>query len=239
MNRVNEVTKDAFNALIQLRNLPKDVAVRPEHLYQRLRGYLDEAIARGKQTGMTETDISDVIYALVALADESAQRKPGPVRSHWHQRPLQLHYFAENVAGDGFFERLERIVRDPRRIEALVVYHLCLELGFLGRYAIRGGESDLEVVKRRVREGLGMLLKAEPVSRRHMPRKEPLHSRRMDFIALWMGLFALLFALCFIVALRIALDRMRGDLTERSTDVLEKFSQPETPAKPGENAERG
>ena len=34
-------------------------------------------------------------------------------------------------------------------------------------------------------------------------------------------------------------DRMRGDLTERSTDVLEKFSQPETPAKPGENAERG
>ncbi|MBK6917409.1 MAG: DotU family type IV/VI secretion system protein [Deltaproteobacteria bacterium] len=232
MNRVNEVTKDAFNALIQLRNLPKDASVRPEHLYQRLRGYVDEVIARGKQTGMTETDISDVVYALVALGDEIAQRKPGAVRAHWHQRPLQLHYFAENVAGDGFFERLERIVRDPRRIEALVVYHLCLELGFLGRFAVRGGESELEVVKRRVREGLGPLLRPEAVSRRHLPKKERLHSRSMDFIALWLGLFALLFALCFIVALRIALDRMRDDLTDRSTEVLESFAK-------SDQAERG
>lgn len=225
MNRINEVTKDSFNALIQLRNLPKGASVRPEHLYDRLRGYVDEAIARGKQTGMTETDISDVVYALVALADESAQRKPGPIRSHWHSRPLQLHYFAENVAGDGFFERLERILRDPKRTEALVVYHLCLELGFLGRYAVRRGEAELEVVKRRVREALGGLLRPEPVSRRHLPGREPLRSRRMDFLALWLGLFALLFSLCFIVALRIALDRLREDLNERSTRVLEDFAE--------------
>lgn len=225
MNRVNEVTKDCFNALIQLRNLPKDAPVRPEHLYQRFRAYIDEAIQRGKQTGMTETDISDVTYALVALADEAAQRKPGPVRNHWQMRPLQLHYFAENVAGDGFFERLERIVRDPRRVEALVVYHLCLELGFMGRFAVRGGEAQLDVVKRRVRESMGPLLKVEPVSRRHIPRKEPLRSRRLDFFALWAGLFALLFALCFIVALRIALDKMSGDLTERSKGVLDGLAE--------------
>jgi type VI secretion system protein ImpK len=233
MNRVNEVTKDSFNALIQLRNLPKDAAVRPEHLYQRLKGYVDEAIQRGKQTGMLETDISDITYALVALGDESAQRKPGPTREHWLQRPLQLHYFAENVAGDGFFDRLERIIADPRRTEALVVYHTCLMLGFEGRFAVRGGELELDHVKRRVREALGALVRVEPVSRRHIPKKEPLRSRRMDFIALWVGLFAILFALCFLIVLRIALDRMTVDLGDRSLDVLEDLADTE------KNQERG
>lgn len=227
MNRVNEVTKDSFNALIELRNLPKDAAVRPEHLYQRLKGYVDEAIQRGKQTGMTETDISDVTYALVALGDESAQRKPGALREHWLQRPMQLHYFAENIAGDGFFDRLERIIADPKRTEALAVYHTCLQLGFEGRFAVRGGELELDHVKRRVREALGGLIRTEPVSRRHLPKKEPLRSRRMDFIALWVGLFAILFALCFLIVLRIALDRMSVDLGERSLKVLEGLADVE------------
>lgn len=227
MNRVNEVTKDSFNALIQLRNLPKDAAVRPEHLYLRLKGYVDEAIQRGKQTGMTETDISDITYALVALGDEAAQRKPGAMREHWLQRPLQLHYFAENVAGDGFFDRLERIIADPRRTEALAVYHTCLQLGFEGRFAVRGGELELDHVKRRVREAMGALIRTEPVSRRHLPKKEPLRSRRMDFIALWVGLFAILFALCFLIVLRIALDRMSVDLGERSLNVLEDLADDE------------
>lgn len=224
MNRVNEVTKDAFNGLIQLRNVPKDAPVRPEQLYQRLKGFVDEAIQRGKQTGMLESDISDITYALVACADEAAQRKPGPLREHWLQRPLQLHYFAENIAGDGFFDRLERILADPRRIEALVVYHQCLQLGFEGRFAVRGGELELDHVKRRVREAMGALLRPEPVSRRHLPKKEPLRSRRLDFVALWVGLFSILFALCFLIVLRIALDRMSADLGNRSLKVLEGFA---------------
>ena len=88
MNRVNETTKDCINALIQLRNLPKTASIRPEHLYEKLRSYVDEAIVRGKQTAMSERDLSDITYALVATADELAQRKPGPLRDHWLQRPL-------------------------------------------------------------------------------------------------------------------------------------------------------
>jgi type VI secretion system protein ImpK len=225
MNRVNEVTKDCFNALVQLSNLPRDAAVRADHMHARLRAYVDEMIARGKSTGMTESDIADITYAIVGFADELAQRKPGPVRSFWEQRPLQLHYFGENVAGDGFFERLDRILRDPSRLEALAVYHMCLQFGFEGRYAVRGGELELDLVRRRVREGLGRLMKPEPVSRRHLPQRESLGGRSMDYLVLWLGLFAILFAFCFLIVLRIALDRMSADLDARGRAVLETFAQ--------------
>ena len=235
MNRVNETTKDCLNALIQLRNVPKQAEVRPEHLYGRLRAYIDEALQRGKQTAMSERDLSDIIYAIVASADELAQRKPGEVRDFWLQRPLQLHYFAENIAGDGFFDRLERIIADPRRIEALIVYHLCLQLGFEGRFAVRGGERELDHIKRRVREALGQLTRIEPVSRRHMPPREPLLRRRFDYLILWGGLFAILFAMCFLIVLRITLDRMSSDLGDRGLHVLERFAESSSPS-PGKES---
>ena len=227
MNRVNEVTKDCFNALIQLRNLQKDAAVRPEHIYERLRGFVDDMIARGKQMKMTESDLADSTYAIVAMADEFAQRKPGAVRDFWHSRPLQLHYFGENIAGDGFFDRLDRIIADPKRIEALTVFHMALQFGFEGRYAVRGGELELDFIRRRVRESLGRLLKQEPVSRRHLPPREPLGSRRMDFLVLWLGLFALLFAFCFLIVLRVSLDNMSEEIDDRGRDILEHFANSE------------
>ncbi len=224
MNRVNEVTKDCFNALIQLRSVGKGAGARPEHVYQRLQSYVDEAIARGKATKLAESDLADIMYAVVAQADEMAQQKPGPLRDYWHQRPLQLRYFGENVAGDGFFERLDRILMDPKRIEALTVYHMVLHFGFEGRYAVRGGELELDMIRRRVREALGRLLKPEPVSRRHLPGRESLQSRRMDFLVLWIGLFALLFSVCFIIVLRVSLNNMSEALDGRGRSILDHFA---------------
>jgi type VI secretion system protein ImpK len=239
MNRVNEVTKDCLNAIIQLRNLPRDAAVRADHLHARLRSYVDDMIARGKSAGMAESDIADITYAIVGFADELAQKKPGQVRQYWEQRPLQLHYFGENVAGDGFFERLERILYDPSRVEPLAVYHMCLQFGFEGRYAVRGGELELDLVRRRVREGLGRLMKPEPVSRRHMPPSEPLRSRGMDYLVLWLGLFAILFAFCFLIVLRVALDNMSSKLDARGRAVLESYAGVSEGAPPPEEGAEG
>src|SRR4029078_12893641 len=63
--------------------------------------------------------------------------------SGWMGHLLQFHYFRENTAGDGFFQRLETIRRDPRRREVLRSYALCLWFGFQGRYRVRGGELEL------------------------------------------------------------------------------------------------
>ena len=82
-------------------------------------------------------------YALVALLDEVALSRPEPYRSFWMTNLLQLHYFNENVAGDGFFARLNTVRKDPHRAEVLQVYYLCMLFGFQGRYRIRGGELEL------------------------------------------------------------------------------------------------
>lgn len=226
MNRINETTKDALNMVLQLRKLPDDASVAPEHLHGRLRSTLDEMISRGKGLDLKESDLADVTYALVAFADEVAQQKSGPIQEYWHLRPLQLYYFGENVAGDGFFERLERIIADPSRVEVLTLYHLCLALGFQGRFAVRGGELQLDVMRRRVREALGSMIAPEPVSRRHLPGRETLARHHFDYLLMWLGLFGVLFALCFFVVLRVALDDMVRDFDAAGSEVLRALAGP-------------
>ena len=80
---------------------------------------------------------------LVDIADEVAQSKSEALRQFWGSQQLQLLYFQENVAGEGFFTRLETLRRDPRRHEVLRVYTLALLFGFQGRYRVRGGELEL------------------------------------------------------------------------------------------------
>jgi type VI secretion system protein ImpK len=70
----------------------------------------------------------------------------GAVRDYWATRSLQLSLFAENVAGERFFEHLESVRSRPQQVDVLRVYYLCLLFGFRGRYGVRAAEvtiSDL------------------------------------------------------------------------------------------------
>lgn len=227
MNRLSEATKDAFNAVIQLRKAPGDASAPAVHAGVRER--IDEAIARARNTGISESDVADIAYALVAMADEFAQRESTGLSQYWHQQPLQLTYFAENVAGEGFFLRLDRILSDPSRVEALVTYHTCLQLGFEGRYAVRGGERELDLVRRRVQEAMVSLLRPEGLSRRHLPPVETGRGWNLDFMLLWASLFSLLFAACFWLVLRLALETMSVDLAQGCEGLLEAIASIRTP----------
>ncbi|QDE84427.1 DotU family type IV/VI secretion system protein [Myxococcus xanthus] len=141
MDRVTEATKDCFDAAIQLRGSEASAVPPPETLHHRLRGVVDETLRRAAVLGFSHQDAQDMAYALVALIDEVVLGRPEEYRQLW--MPLQLHYFNENVAGDGFFARLNSVRKDPHRHEVLQVYYLCMLFGFQGRYRIRGGELEL------------------------------------------------------------------------------------------------
>ncbi|MFL5349071.1 MAG: DotU family type IV/VI secretion system protein [Hyalangium sp.] len=143
MQRVTEATKDCFDAAIRIRNSDAASVPPPEVLHHRLRGVVDELLRRAAVLGYSHQDAQDMAYALVALLDEVALTRPEPYRSFWMTNLLQLQYFNENVAGDGFFHRLNAIRKDPHRAEVLQVYYLCMLFGFQGRYRIRGGELEL------------------------------------------------------------------------------------------------
>lgn len=221
MERVNEVTKDCFNALIQLRSIGEGTYVAPEMLYQRFTGFLEDFRQRAYQAGMPERDLHDIMYAIAALADEVAMRSSGGVRDVWMQNPLQLQYFNENLAGENFFHRLEYILADPSRQEALRVYHYCLAFGFQGRYAMRGGELELAAIQRRVQDALGSAMRPEPLSQHHLRPRERVSRRSQFYVTVWIGLFAVLFSLALIIVLRTALDAQTNSVIRRIDGLLE------------------
>lgn len=143
MDRVNEATKDCFDAVIQLRQAEASAIPPPEVLNHRLRGVIDEVLRRSAVLGFSHQDAQDIGYALVSLLDEVVLSKPEQYRQFWMSNLLQLHYFNETAAGDNFFNRLNTVRKDAHRAEVLRVYYLCMLFGFQGRYRIRGGELEL------------------------------------------------------------------------------------------------
>jgi type VI secretion system protein ImpK len=141
MDRINWVTSEALHAVVQL---GAGSAGEPQQLYERMRGHLEGTRKRAGEAGYTETEQQQIAYALTALADEVAMAQEGPLREHWSKHPLQLQLFGDNVAGERFFEELER-ARQAGRIGVLRTYYLCLSFGFRGRYAVHGGEALAEV----------------------------------------------------------------------------------------------
>lgn len=220
MDRVNEVTKDAFDALIQIRNLHDEGLLAPEMFHARMIAFIDDLFTRGQRAGMGERDVQDMVYAVVALADEVALRKPGGIREVWMSKPLQLHYFNENLAGEGFFQRLEYVLADPRRVDVLRVFYFCLLFGFQGKYAVRGGELELAAVQRRVKDILGIGARPEPLSKKHLRPRERVNRAQQHYITVWIGLLAVLFSLALIIVLRRALDSQTSAILERIGALL-------------------
>lgn len=87
--------------------------------------------------GFTAADVEDAVFAMVALLDQTVLSQHGPARDAWIGRPLQLELYGRQLAGEEFFERLERLRHDREaRVEALEVYGCCLGFGFTGRYQL-------------------------------------------------------------------------------------------------------
>jgi type VI secretion system protein ImpK len=81
-------------------------------------------------------------FAFCALVDETVLSSPSAARDDWERKPLQLELFGEQLAGERFFEHLEKLRSEtPPRVQVLEVFHMCLLLGFQGQYVIEGSEK--------------------------------------------------------------------------------------------------
>lgn len=217
MDRINGVTGECFNALAQLRQLDESALPAPEALHRKMRGFVDALMQRAAQAGFSREDVNDVAYAIVALADEIALSKSDAVRQFWVGQQLQLLYFQENVAGEGFFTRLEAIRRDPRRHEVLRVYTLALLFGFQGRYRVRGGELELMNLVDDLQRSLARSREHE--SETLSPQGEPPELARAGRggknVLLYAAGGAVAAALALVVVLRIWLGSSVSSVVER------------------------
>jgi type VI secretion system protein ImpK len=158
VDRINWVTSECFNAITQLSRMQGGEHVRPEFVHRRMQRFVEAVAHKAREAGYNDEDAKLMLYALAALADEVMMAAGGVLRDYW--QPLQLLLFNENVAGERFFEHLEKVRESPQRIDVLRVYYLCLLFGFRGRYGVRGAEvalTDLiDAVRAQVARALAM-----------------------------------------------------------------------------------
>jgi type VI secretion system protein ImpK len=105
---------------------------------------LQSAEKDGIGRGYAPEDVRLTTTAVVAFLDESVLNSNNLVFSDWSSMPLALQLLGHNVAGESFFENLERLQNrsDSQDVaDILELYCLCLLLGFKGRYALSGPEA--------------------------------------------------------------------------------------------------
>ncbi len=216
MDRVNEVTKEVFNALAQIRRADDRAQPMPEMLYQRMRSFIDRGMRRASELGFSQQDVQDIGYALVAVTDELVMSKGGELRDYWLPRSLQLQLFNTNVAGEGFFQNLQNLRHDPSRMEVLKVYYLCLLFGFQGQYRVRGGEIELASIVEDVGSVLsGAGLIGDTTLAPHAARpQENLGGVRSHMPLVWVSLAAVVVAIGVYVGLQLSVNSQADDLIE-------------------------
>ena len=219
MNPVQAATQYCFGAISQIRQLEASSFQSPEVFQQKMCGFIDRMDEDLKRAGFDNQDIGDVKYAIVAFADEVALNAGEPISSQWVGNLLQMKYFQENTAGDGFFARLESIRRDPSRREILKVYALCLLFGFRGKYWVRGGELELMTLTESLqREVLRAKTDVEGLSPHGARPTEAIVNVKQNARLIIASAATLAFAILFYVWMRV-------DLSSKTSALLEQVGR--------------
>ncbi|QEM81523.1 type IVB secretion system protein IcmH/DotU [Halomonas binhaiensis] len=130
------LTQDFFSMVLMVRRGSEAQGV--DEFLERVENYFQDLEKRALAAGYTLEQFRDAQYALCAFLDESVLGAvESNIRHHIELHPFQYKYFGVHLAGEGFFERLEALRSDVKgNLDVLEVYHLCLALGFEGKFRL-------------------------------------------------------------------------------------------------------
>jgi type VI secretion system protein ImpK len=172
----------------------------------------------------------DIKYALAALFDEHILNSDYQEKDHWLENTLQWQLFEDNCAGLGFFKRLTRLQSHPKvNYAVLMIYYLCLQMGFKGRYAIDSSEQ-LSVLQHTLYELIQLQdANSKPVALAPLlkqPQKMAFNWRKPAVLGLCMsgGIVCLLY-LIFQFKMSHVLDDSLSHLTEYKSFVQAQVFQ--------------
>lgn len=112
-----------------------------ESFRHQIREALKSADTEARKRGYSAEDIQLAVFAVVAFLDESILNLRNPIFADWPRRPMQEEMFGHHVAGEIFFQNLQKLLGrtdSQETADLLEVYYLCLLLGFAGRYSLSG-----------------------------------------------------------------------------------------------------
>ena len=188
---------DGFYLLFLLRAKqgPSDADTFRSHIKEFLTG-----LERGAtKLGSSAEDVHLCKYAFCATVDELILMSQFKVRDAWQRQPLQLQFFGEQLAGEQFFVKLEALRREGvSRIQILEVFHMCLLMGFQGKYLIEGSEK-LNYLTARLGDEIAHLKGSRAAFAPHWAPPDQVTNRLKNEVPLWVigSVFALLGVLAF------------------------------------------
>jgi type VI secretion system protein ImpK len=145
--------QEVYTAIVRLRSNRQAVS-DAESFRAQMREAFKRAEEEARRQGYSQEETRLGVFALVGFLDESILNLQLPVFAQWPRKPLQEELFGVHIAGEIFFQNIQRLLggRDSHGLaDVLEVYQLCLLLGFRGRYGV-GGQGELRSVIESVAE---------------------------------------------------------------------------------------
>ena len=124
--------------LLKNRHAPQNA----EELTTKIQKFLREFERGAQKLEVSTQDVFHAKYAFCAAVDEIILTSQFRIKDEWERKPLQLTLFGEQLAGENFFVRLEELRNGSgKHLQALEIFHMCLLLGFQGKYILEGPEK--------------------------------------------------------------------------------------------------
>jgi type VI secretion system protein ImpK len=174
---------EGFYAAFLLKNGcgPHDKTAFIEHITQ----FLGDVDGKARTQGVQADDVTAAKYAFCAAIDEIILRSDYDVREAWETRPLQLRLFGDQLAGEHFFHRLEDLrAKGSVHLQALEVFHMCLLLGFQGRYAL-DGQDKLNYLTARLGDEIARMRGKNRGFAPHAERPDQITNKLRSDLSLW------------------------------------------------------
>jgi type VI secretion system protein ImpK len=155
--------QEVFTAVVRLR-YNRQAVLDAETFRAQMKQALHVAEQEARSRGCSAEDVKRVVFAVVAFLDESVLTSRNHVFVNWPRLPLQAELFGNQLAGEIFFQELQKILNrsdSQETADLLEVYYLCMLLGFKGRYAAGGDLRSIMAATqekiRRIRGPIGAL----------------------------------------------------------------------------------
>ncbi|WP_020655559.1 type IVB secretion system protein IcmH/DotU [Massilia niastensis] len=181
--RLSDIMYEGFYALFLLKNGcgPQDKGAFADNMTQ----FLGDVDRNAKALDIPADDVTAAKYAFCSAVDEIILRSTYEVREAWETRPLQLRVFGDQLAGEHFFHRLEDLrAKGALHVEALEVFHMCLLLGFQGRYAL-DGRDKLDYLVARLGDEIARMRGRTRGFAPHAHRPDQVANRLRSDLSLW------------------------------------------------------
>ncbi|MGH6878205.1 MAG: DotU family type IV/VI secretion system protein [Rhizomicrobium sp.] len=179
-----------------------------------IRNSLGTAEQEALRRGYTQEDVRVATFAVVAFLDESILNSRAPVFADWARKPLQEEVFGVHVAGEIFFNNLDRLLgrQDSEALaDLLEVYQLCLLLGFRGRYGA-SASAEIRSYIEKIGEKIRRVRKPVTPPWQIAPEVVLAHRDRWIPALRWLAIGCAIVAIILFVAFKFSLSSSAGEL---------------------------